>query len=100
MKYFLIFVFSLTVIGSLIYGLGYLYLTNNQDFSETSLNFFQIYITLWKILFNLFNDEASLLQNIFALIVFCIFIYLHQLIYATCKYIYVYIRDGGEDKYD
>ncbi len=100
MKYFLIFVFSLTVIGLLIYGLGYLYLNNNQDFGETSLNFFEIYLRLWSIIFNLFDDEASFFQNIFAIIIFCIFLYLHQLIYASCKYIYVYIRDGGEDKYD
>ena len=100
MNYFLIFLFSLTVIGSLIYGLGYLYLNNNEDLGETSLNFFKIYFHLWSIIFHLFDDEASFSRNIFALIIFCIFLYLHQLIYASCKYIIVYIRDGGQDKYD
>ena len=100
MKYFLIFLFSLTVIGSLIYGLGYLYLSNNQDFGEFSLNFIEIYFHLWSIIFHLFDDEASLSRNIFAIIIFCIFLYLHQLIYASCKYIMIYIREGGQDKYD
>jgi|TARA_B100001079_G_C16106326_1_gene380618 uncharacterized BrkB/YihY/UPF0761 family membrane protein len=75
-----------------MYGLGYLYFSNNLEVGEFSLNVISMYFRLWFVIFSL-EDNSKWFGGIGALIVFLIFLYLHVLIYQSWNYIGAYLKE-------
>ena len=90
----ILFVLCLFVIGSLMYGLGYLYFSSTLGVGEFSLNVISMYFRLWFVIFSLEDNTRWFgWSNVGALISFLAFLYLHVLIYKCWEYIVDYYKD-------
>jgi len=74
-----------------MYGLGYFYFSSNQELGDFSLNIVTMYFHLWSIIFSIGDDTFA--KELFGVIVFLIFLFLHVLIYSSWIYIGDFINE-------